>query len=304
MMTSSRSIVSVLLASSALVVSGAAFADPTPRDCATASEDALNLRKQEKLKDAKDRLLVCSAPTCPAEVRDECARRMTEVTAAIPSVVFDVKDAAGNDVATVHVTMDGALLTDHLGGAAVTVDPGEHTFRFEAAPSPAVEKKLVIHEGEKDRHVAVALGGSDAPAAAAAVPAAAPVAMTTPAPAAPPAADQGESSWNGQKTAAVVIGSVGVVGVVLGAVFGASAFSKWSSAKTACGTACGPDDPAQSLKNDASSAATLSTVTFAVGGAALVGAAVLWFTAPSGAQVQVAPTVGAGATGITLRGTF
>jgi len=301
MMTSSRSVVSILLASSVLAVSGAAFADPTARECATASEDALALRKQEKLKDAKDRLLVCSTPSCPAEVRDECARRMTDLTQAIPSVVFDVKDAAGNDVAAVHVTMDGALLADHLGGAAITVDPGEHTFRFEATAQPAVEKKVVIREGEKDRHVAVTLGGSDALAGAPVAATAPGAAATTPA---APAADQGESTWNGQKTVAVVVGTVGVVGVVLGSVFGASAFSKWSSAKTACGTGCGPNDPAQSLKNDASSAATLSTAMFAVGGAALVGAAVLWFTAPSGAQVQVAPAVGGQSMGLTMRGTF
>jgi hypothetical protein len=300
-----RDVASVLLASSVLAVSGVALADPTARECATASEDALGLRKQEKLKDAKDRLLVCSAATCPAEVRDECARRMTELTAALPSVVFDVKDAAGNDVSAVKVTMDGALLTDHLGGAATTVDPGEHTFRFEAAAQPAVEKKVVIHEGEKDRHVAVALGGGDV--AVAAVPAAAAPATATPAaPSTPPTSDQSDAStWSGQKTVAVVVAGVGVVGIVVGSIFGASAFSKWSDAKSACGAGCGSNDPAQTLRTDAQSAATLSTAGFAVGGVAIAGAALLWFTAPSGSgQVQVAPSVGAQSMGLTLRGAF
>jgi hypothetical protein len=285
---------SVFLAGSVLSASGGAFADPTARECATASEDALGLRKQEKLKDAKDRLLVCSAPTCPADVRDECARRMTELTAAIPSVVFDVKDASGNDVAAVHVTMDGSMLTDQLTGGALAVDPGEHTFRFEVPSSPAVEKKLVIHEGEKDRHVAVALGGGDATTNGSPPPPPAPT--TTP--------ERGGSSWNGQKTAAVVVAGIGVVGIGVGSIFGAMAFSKWSDAKSACAGGCGPNDPAQTQKSDAQTAATVSTVGFIAGGAALVGAAALWFTAPSGAQMQVAPAVGAQSMGLTLRGAF
>jgi len=285
-----------LLASCAVLgASTAAFADPTARECAAASEDALSLRKQERLKDAKERLLVCSTPSCPAEVRDECARRMTDLTAAQPTVVFDVKDAQGGDLLAVRVSLDGALLVDHLGGGAVTVDPGEHTFRFESS-GQTIERKFVIRESEKGRTISIAFGGGT-PAAGAA-PAATPIADQ---PAATPPPADSSSSWNGQKTAAVVVGGVGIVGIAVGAVFGAQAFSKWSTAKNDCTTQgfCGSGTPADSAKSSAQSAATLSTVAFAVGGAAVVGGAILWFTAPSGA-VQVGPTVG----GFSMRGTF
>jgi hypothetical protein len=288
-----------------------ALAAPTPRECAAASEDALSLKKQEKLSATKDRLLVCADPACPAEVRDECARRMSEVTAAIPSVVFDVKDAAGNDVSAVRVTMDGALLLDHVGAAAVSIDPGEHTFRFEAAGQPPVEKKVVVREGEKNRHIDAALGGPPGAAPAAVPPGGAPM---TPAPMAtqpvPPQADQGEpSSWSAQKTLAIVVGGVGVVGIAVGSIFGAQAMSKWSDAKNQCTLngavqGCGPLDPAQSTKNDAQSAATISTAMFIVGGAGLVGGTILWFTAPSGAQVQVTPTAGPQSAGLAVKGVF
>jgi hypothetical protein len=290
----------LLLAGAGVAIPRVAHADPTARECAAASEDALSLRKQEKLKDAKDKLLVCSAPTCPGEVRDECARRMTDLTAAQPTVVFDVKDAQGGDLSAVRVSLDGALLVDHLGGAAVAVDAGDHTFVFEAS-GQTVEKKVVVRESEKGRTIQVSFGGAT-PAGAAAAPAAvdATGASATAAPAAAPA-DQGASSWNGQKTAAVVIGGAGIVGVAVGSIFGLQAFSKWSTAKTDCSTygSCGSGTLADSDKSSAQSAATVSTIAFVVGGAAVVGGAILWFTAPSG-SVQVGPTVG----GMAMRGTF
>ncbi len=306
--------IACLLASCAVVgASTTAFADPTARECAAASEDALSLRKQEKLKDAKDRLLVCSASSCPAEVRDECSHRMTDLTAAQPTVVFDVKDAQGGDLSAVRVSLDGALLIDHLGGGAVTVDPGEHTFRFEAS-GQTIEKKFVIREAEKGRTLSIAFGGATPAAAPVPAPALAPAPAATPAPAtsaapaAPAPADQSAaapaqstSSWSGQKTAAIIVGGVGIVGIGVGAVFGAQAFSNWSTAKNDCSSQglCGSGTPADSAKSSAQSAATISTIAFAAGGAALVGGAILWFTAPSGA-VQVGPTVG----GFSMRGTF
>jgi hypothetical protein len=103
---------------------------------------------------------------------------------------------------------------------------------------------------------------------------------------------------------AVVSGGVGVVGVALGAVFGAIASAKWSQAKSDCGAGCAPDAPAQSEKSSASTLATLSTVGFVVGGAGLAGGVVLWFVAPSGGTVQIAPAVGGGTTGLRVLGEF
>ena len=144
-----------------LGVTSPALASPTPHDCAAASEDASSLQKQEKLVAAKDRFLLCADAACPAEIREECAHRVTEVADATPSVVFDVKDAAGNDVSAVRVAMDGTLLVDHLGSSALPIDPGEHTFHFDGAdPTQAVEKKFVVRDGEKNRHLAVTLGGA------------------------------------------------------------------------------------------------------------------------------------------------
>jgi hypothetical protein len=290
-----------------LVATHSAFAAPTARECATASEDGLSLRKHEKLGAARDRFLVCADATCPAEIREECSRRVTEVAEALPSIVFDVKDAAGNDASQVRVSMDGALLVDRLGATALSIDPGEHTFRFEAEQTQPVEKRFVIRDGEKNRHLAVTLGASGVSAATVATGSpswGSPLSSSAPASSAPQTAEQpSTSSWSAQRTGALVAGGVGVVSIVVGAVFGLDAFSKWSHAQSACGNGCGPNDPAQGYKKDASTAATVSTVAFVVSGIAVVGAVVLWATAPSGG-VQVAPTVGPQAGGVTIRGMF
>jgi hypothetical protein len=293
-------------AGATLCTSSSAVAAPTPHDCAAASEDAASLQKQEKLGAAKDRYLVCADPACPAEIREECAHRLTEVTDATPSVVFEVKDASGNDVSAVRVTMDGALLVDHLGASAITIDPGEHTFRFDGAdPSQSIEKTFVVRDGEKNRHLAVTLGGAGAPPVT--TPASTGAAPATPtAPAAPATSDQApKSNWSQQKTIAFIVGGGGIIAIGVGAIFGAMTFSQWNNAKSECtATTCGAGSQAQQNANGASTSATVSDVGFIAGGVLVAGAAVLWFTAPSGAKVQVAPTASPQGAGLTLRGTF
>ncbi len=279
----------------AVATASPARAAPTPHECAAASEDAATLQKQEKLGAARDRFLVCADAACPAEIREECGHRLTEVADAMPSVVFDVKDASGADVSAVRVSMDGAPLADHVGAAAVAIDPGDHTFRFETAdPSQSVEKKFVVRDGEKNRHLAVTLGGAPVAGATGA----------TPASLATPGSDHAGSTWNGQKTAALVAGGVGIVGIGIGAVFGAKTFSDWNNAKTECTTVCAAGSPAQNDKSSASTSATISDVGFIAGGILLGGAAVLWLTAPSGAHVQVAPAAGPQGASLMVRGTF
>jgi hypothetical protein len=286
------------LVGAAITLASPAFAAPTPHECAAASEDATTLQKQEKLGAAKERFLVCADAACPAEIRDECGHQLSAVNDAMPSVVFDVKDGAGNDVSAVKVTMDGAPLLDHVGASAVSIDPGEHAFHFEGADaSQAVDKTFVVRDGEKNRHLDVTLGGAPATPAATTVPAA-----PVPAPAAP---DQATSSgWSERKTLAVVAGGLGIVGLGVGAVFGAMTFSQWSTAKTECAASCGPGSQAQSDLGTANNSATFSDVGFAAGGVLIAGAVVLWITDKPSAPVQVVPSAGAQGAGLTLRGTF
>jgi hypothetical protein len=177
----------------------------------------------------------------------------------------------GNDLPATTVTMDGEVLAERLDGTAIPLDPGEHTFVFEATGQPPLSKQMLIREGEKNRRELVQLGSPAPPA---------PSGSTTdqspaPAPATPPSQGIGI-----QKVLALVTTGVGVAGVAVGTVFGLESMSKHDDAIKACPGAC-RDQNGVTLWNQARSAGDLSTAGFVVGAVGLAGGAVLWFTAPA-----------------------
>jgi hypothetical protein len=91
---------------------------------------------------------------------------LAEVNRKIPTIIFDARDAAGRDLSAVKVTMNGEVLTEHLDGTALVLDPGEYNFRFEVADHEPVEKQLVVRESEKDRHLEIRFEQLGAPAPA------------------------------------------------------------------------------------------------------------------------------------------
>lgn len=127
----------------------------TVEACVQASESAQELKDQGKLRAARDELLRCVDDSCPGPVKHECLRLLTEVEARMPSVVFSVRDAAGNDITSVRVSIDGLPLVDRIDGKSVPVDPGEHVFRFEVAAP--LERRVTVHESEKGRLLSVGL---------------------------------------------------------------------------------------------------------------------------------------------------
>jgi hypothetical protein len=122
-------------------------------------------------------------------------------------------------------------------------------------------------------------------------------------PAAEPAATSSPRG-NTQRIAAVAVAGVGVVGVAIGSVLGVSAINKNSDANKGHCTGNTCDAVGVSLRQDAVHAGNLSTVAFVVGGVAIAGGAVLWFTAPSNHGIQAAPAMGGGSYGAVVRGTF
>jgi hypothetical protein len=146
------------LAGGLLTPASASAADPTTADCLSGADRALDLRSAHKLRAAREKLLICAAASCPGDVRNECLRRLDQVNAAIPTIVFETKDGAGSDVGGVKVTMDGQTLTDRLEGTALSIDPGEHAFTFEAPGQPTVQKSFVIREAEKERRERIQFG--------------------------------------------------------------------------------------------------------------------------------------------------
>jgi hypothetical protein len=105
-----------------------------------ASESAQNLQRAGKLLEARAALTTCVATSCPAPVRKDCGELLEENQRQAPSLVFEVQDAAANDLGSVRVTMDGKSLVDRIDGTPVAVDPGEHHLLFEAEGFPRARR--------------------------------------------------------------------------------------------------------------------------------------------------------------------
>jgi hypothetical protein len=264
-----------LVALGMVAPSPATASDPTTADCLAASEASLTARNEHRLRAARNQSLICAAQSCPADVRKECLRHVDELNPAIPTVIFDVKDASGHDLTAVRATMDGEVLAERLEGTPLAIDPGNHTFRFETVGQAPVTTQLVILESQKDRRESVVFGNPAAP----------------PTPASPREAPP-SSGLGTQRILGIAAAGVGVVGVGLGSVFGAMMLSKKSDAQLACSKQCS-DPNGVSQWNDAVSNGNLATAFWIVGGVGIAGAAVLWFTAPSAsapsAQVGLVP---------------
>jgi hypothetical protein len=104
------------------------------------------------------------------------------------------------------------------------------------------------------------------------------------------------SGGSSQHTAAYVVGGLGLAGLAVGSIFGGLAISKKSDAHCD-GNVCATDDQRHSYEQ-AQTNGTVSTIAFVVGGAALAGGVILYFTTPKnvasagstfGARASVAP---------------
>lgn len=209
--------------------------------------------------------------------------------------------AAGNRAEGMEIKRNGKVVGEGQWGASVPMDPGAITVEAAAPGRTAWTTTVRIESKAGETRVDVPL------LAAALVPA---VAKPVDADAAAPA----ETTWNGQKTAAVVVGGAGLIGVVLGSVFGVQAISKNSSSKDHClpGSPNLCDATGVDLRHQTKTAMTISTVGFAVGGAALVGGVVLFVTAPSSdkakkseaARFEVGPAVVGSGGGLMLQGSW
>jgi hypothetical protein len=130
--------------------------------CLAASEKGQQARSDGRLREARERFLVCAGDGCPAIVRRDCSQWQAELVAMMPSIVFGAKDKQGRDLFDVTVTMDGEPLVKKLDGKSIPIDPGPHTFRFESAGQPAVTERALVKEGEKSRGITVTFGGGGA----------------------------------------------------------------------------------------------------------------------------------------------
>jgi serine/threonine-protein kinase len=209
-----------------------------------------------------------------------------------------------------RVSRDGEDVPAPLWGTPIPVDPGSHTVRV-TAPRMKPWETVVATAGEAATATVTVPAlelDPDAPAPEATKPP--PTPMTTPAvQVEPPSGGEAERApGGGQRTIALIVGGVGVVGLGIGTYFGITALSKKNSeAANGCPTdgsgAC--TSPGVAVSQDAFHDGNIATVALGVGAAAVIGGAALWLTAPSApASVRVVPTVGRGSAGLGLTGAW
>jgi hypothetical protein len=218
---------------------------PTKQECVAANESAQDLQQAGKLRDAEAQLEICTSNGCPGMVRDDCAERLHQVQAAIPTVVFLLRDSDGFDVGpSAVVELDGAPLPAALDGTPIAIDPGDHTFTFTVAGRKPVKRRISLHAGERLRrdvqmkpdtaessHAAPGEGelGPEPPARASAEPGAA----QHPA-GAPTSGTAAEEHVSVAHIAGYAAFGAGGAGFLLSAIFGAVALSQKSTLLAAC----------------------------------------------------------------------
>ena len=136
----------------------------TKDQCVDANTSAQSLRREGKFGAAREQLTLCIDSRCPGIVRYDCTQRLDELERAQPTIVFDAKNVAGDDVVLVHVTVDGGGSRRHPRRPRSGGRSGPPRVHVRDAPGqPATTYRLVLKEGEKDRRERIVLGAPAEP---------------------------------------------------------------------------------------------------------------------------------------------
>ena len=219
-------------------------------------------------------------------------KRLPMIRVAIP--------ASSLELAGFELRIDGELVDKfHYRSGLVAVKPGKHVVEANAPLRHWSEQISATDGGTTSVNVKLereTFGTTTSPAA--------PVAATT-------LPRSQEAPGSGRRTLGLALGGVGLAGLASGVAFGIITLSKKSTIEELCGgntgscrAAPGSVDPE---RESASTTAAISTVSFIVGGLALVGGGILYFSAPSATtigRIRVAPRVGHTGGTVGLEGSF
>ena len=128
--------------------------------CIAAYEQTQTLRKDGRPGAAKAQAAICARESCPALLTKDCTKWLAELDVVIPSVVLDPRAPNGGLRSDVRVKIDGTPFTDKIDAKPVVLEPGSHTFLFEAEGAIAIERTVVLREGEKSKKVTVTMAAA------------------------------------------------------------------------------------------------------------------------------------------------
>lgn len=209
--------------------------------CIDAHGTGQELRKQGKLKDAKEHFIQCAAEACPTVIRQDCDMFLRDLSKIMPTVVLAAVDEKGNDLANVRVVIDGRPLVGELNGRSIQIDPGPHQFTFLTVDGLTMKKTVVIREGDRARPIEVTFAAvvQENPSEPQ---------STTPAPTqSTPTRDT--STGSGSKTAAYAFSALGLVAAGAFAYFGLTGMREENDLEETCSPNC-TDDQVNVIRQD------------------------------------------------------
>ena len=252
--------------------------------------------------------------------REKAAR---ESAAALEPLLPRLTIVVSPDARAVNpqIRRDGMVVPPDLWGATVPVDPGEHLIEANApgrqrwAVKTSIEARataiITVPTLEQSPTAATPQPPYAAPSKSIASPATTGRSTMPSANTREGEAADGGSGWSGAKTGSLIVAGIGVAGLVVGGIELARFQDKKREANDVCpGGACYEPEhsAAVSLLDEAHNARTIGIVAGSVGGVALVGAAILWFTAPSGStgakRVTLLPSTTGRDVGLSLGGAW
>ena len=182
-------------------------------------------------------------------------------------MVFELP--AGEHPAGYEITREGLPVSKALWDTAMPVDSGRHRVEVRAPGYEPFTTDVEV-EGQAQRVVVR-------------IPVLEPAALARPTQpgGVPPSGDS-------QRIAAIAVGGLGLLGLGVSGFFGLSAQGSFSDSGLRCNERHVCDERGVALRQDADEAAIVANISAAIGAAALLSAALLWFTAADAEEAQSA----------------
>ena len=261
-------------------------------------------------------VVAASRASGQAKHQQKAQERADAVAARVPRLRVELAPGVPSDAT---ITRDGATVGRALIGTELPLDPGEHVFAATAPGRHPWSEKITLAPGESRKLVIPPLD-AETPAVLVAPPPAGPAASSAPPPRAPtpppptaspapppaPASDAGSP----RRTAGIVVGAVGVVGLGVATYFTLQSLSAKRDANDGhceAGTTSCFDDEGVTLRDRAQRDGRYATV-FGLGGLVATGmGAFLWLGATDGSRtsgLRVAPSFGPSSGGLVAGGSF
>src|SRR5262249_43196231 len=150
--------------------------------------------------------------------------KKAELMPSVPEITLTLPPDAPRGTV---VKRDDAVLSEAALGVALPIDPGEHVMTTQVPGGGVTETKVTIQKAEKKQLVLnVKLAPSTASTGS---PTSSPSAGAAPTATPPPGAGS-----SGRRTAAFVVGGIGVAGLAVGGVMGGLALGKKAIVKDNC----------------------------------------------------------------------